>query len=369
MSCHLLLGKSFCQPMIIWLLHLYLQQLAQLLRDPTVKVVLHNVPNDQDGVNDIFDEAQLDTEWVDYPATGPKCREVFTDLRSLLVNMLSKFRTSGMGDCPEEKKVEQSLSVYSGNVQDFCRGKPVLLYTYAILVHYGLLSSASTDMPTDAAHNSSTTRAVSGRLPANLQKQKQQQRGTKASKRTLAHAVGLDYQALGDVVSQVAQMPLNINTTKTQAEHMSDFYSATRQQVAARQQIMQMEAELEAKVLFYEERVQGALQNGCSPSPFDIQRRELYGVRLHNLGQDYARIEGAQLPQQPQQQPPLQPPQPSTPAPNYSHPNYHSGGCSARRTGIGIGIDEEAATFNPQGGNFDEEAATFNPGTISRKRC
>lgn len=72
-----------------------------------------------------------------------------------------------MGDCPDDDKTRNSLNVFSSNFKDYCHGKPVLLYMYEILMHYGLLESSAGDMPDGTEHSSasSSNRATAATRP------------------------------------------------------------------------------------------------------------------------------------------------------------------------------------------------------------
>lgn len=68
-----------------------------------------------------------------------------------------------MGDCPDDEKTKNSLSIFSSNFKDYCNGKPILLYMYELFMRYELLESAAGDMPEGTGHSSTSHRPVAGR--------------------------------------------------------------------------------------------------------------------------------------------------------------------------------------------------------------
>jgi len=87
--------------------------------------------------------------------TAEKAKAMFNEMRADHMKKQADFRKSGSGDGPmAEASASTTTTVFSSNFEDYCKGRPLDLYFYEILIHHDLLASAATDLPVEAASSS-----------------------------------------------------------------------------------------------------------------------------------------------------------------------------------------------------------------------
>ena len=113
-------------------------------------------------------------------------RAMFSEMRTDQMKKQADFRKPGSGDAPMAE-ASKTATVYSPDFKDYFKGMPVDLCFYEILTKHGLLASAATDLPVEAASGS----VVSG--PATSNNSATTQQASKAGNR---RGTDFDFAAL-----------------------------------------------------------------------------------------------------------------------------------------------------------------------------
>ena len=149
----------------------YWREAAEMFNDDEFNPPIFR-SRDDPNVNSVFHTAGLSPKHAGYVAEASKLKEEFGRMRTLYVQAMSKFRASGMGDCPEAEKLDRSHTVYSSTFDTFCGDNVALLYWYVLFMAYNCLASAGVDMPVGTTHSSdaqSSNTSAHTPLPRNTQ--------------------------------------------------------------------------------------------------------------------------------------------------------------------------------------------------------
>jgi hypothetical protein len=108
----------------------------------------------------------LDFKRHGHISDGPTLKKKFgEEIRSKLIKVLARYRQSGMGCIPEDRRVKDILTVFSSHIFPFFNGDTALYYAYVNLVFFDLLESASADMTPASSFNSASVGTASSLSP------------------------------------------------------------------------------------------------------------------------------------------------------------------------------------------------------------
>jgi hypothetical protein len=128
-----------------------------LFNDPNFKPTLLKPKGEMD--RDSYRRLVITT--TDYKAEAKKLKEEFSELKGLLTKALANFMISGMGDvADEDKRKEDAHKVYSSNFYSYCNKNVLVAYIYELFLPFGILFSATAEMPASASASSEAGRVL-----------------------------------------------------------------------------------------------------------------------------------------------------------------------------------------------------------------